>query len=234
MTSRRDLLMGVTCLAGAGAAYALTPRRHVSLFGARKLQSLVPEQVPGWSSRDVTDLIAPATEGSLSAKLYGEVVQRVYVQDATGLEVMMLLARGDEQSNELQLHRPEVCYPAFGFRIVESRPIEIPIAADVLLPARRLVAEAPARVEHIIYWTRLGEYLPVSGAEQRLDRLKTAMAGYIADGLLARFSILGSDADADMASLEGFIQRLIKAVPLPGRSAFVGTRLAQTMAFAKG
>jgi hypothetical protein len=43
----------------------------------------------------------------------------------------------------------------------------------------------------IVYWSCLGEFLPVDGTDQRLDRLRTAMACYIGDGLLAPFSALG-------------------------------------------
>ena len=65
----------------------------------------------------------PTASDSLAAKLYGETVGRIYTQASTGAEIMMLLAHGDTQSNDLQLHRPEVCYPAFGFAISNSTAI---------------------------------------------------------------------------------------------------------------
>jgi EpsI family protein len=233
MIARRDLLIAAACVAAPAVAYGLRPRRHVSLQGPAKLEQIVPRRFGDWTSRDVSDLIAPKTEGSLMAKLYGEAVGRVYVHAPTQAEVMMLLAHGDTQSNELQLHRPEVCYPAFGFAITHSVPIELPLASGVALPARRLVAVAPERQENIVYWARLGEALPVNGAQQRFDRLKSAMSGYVYDGLLARFSMLGSDSSAAFAVVESFIAHLVQAVPSNQRVGLIGTQRAGQLAAAK-
>jgi EpsI family protein len=144
--------------------------------------------------------------------------------------VMMLLAHGDTQTNELQLHRPEVCYPAFGFEIVRSTPTRVPLAGSAALPARQLVAVAAARRENIVYWTRLGEFLPTSEAEQRFDRVKTALHGLIADGLLARFSIIDGDSDAALVASSRFITGFLAAVRPDARPALVGTTLAAEMA----
>lgn len=230
MIGRRDLLIGGACALAAGAAFGLKPRHRVSLQGAAKLDQFVPRRFGAWSSRDVSDLIAPDTPDSLMAKLYGQTVGRIYAHAATGDEIMMLLAHGDTQSNDLQLHRPEVCYPAFGFAISNSSVIALPLASDVTLPARQLVATAPGRQENIVYWSRLGEYLPIDGAQQRWDRLSTSMHGYIADGLLARFSILGSDPSAAFATLVGFIEQLIQATPANQRISLVGTERAGKLA----
>jgi EpsI family protein len=230
MIARRDLAIGLACLVAAGAAYELTPRRRMTLLGDMKLAQIIPASAGGWSARDVGDLVAPNAEGSLVAKLYGEVVERVYQQASTGAEIMMLVAHGDTQSNELQLHRPEVCYPAFGFEISGNRIAQVPLRNGVTLPARQLVADAPEHRENIVYWTRLGEFLPVDGNEQRVDRLRTAMGGFIADGVLARFSMLGSDPDAAFRVVEGFIPLLLEAMPADRRSALIGTRRADAMA----
>ena len=223
MTSRRDLLLGGACAAAAAAAYELVPRRHVTLLHGETLASIVPRTLPGWTSRDVTDLVAPKIEGSLASRLYGETVGRVYQNAASGGEVMMLLAHGDTQSDDLQLHRPEVCYPAFGFAINDNHPIEIPFGSGVTLPSRSLVATAPERREVIVYWSRLGEYLPLDHKQQQIDRLKTAMAGVVADGLLARFSMVGLEPPAARALMLRFIPELVLAVTASKRAALVGS-----------
>jgi EpsI family protein len=233
MIARRDLLIGGACVAAAAAAYGLTPRQRISLLGSAKLEQIVPRQFGTWTSRDVSDLVAPETPDSLMARLYSETVGRVYNQVSTGAAVMMLLAHGDTQSNDLQLHRPEVCYPAFGFAISRSTPIGLSLAGGVAVPARRLVAVAPGRQENIVYWSRLGEYLPTDGAQQRIDRLKTAMAGRIYDGLLARFSVLGSDTDAAFAMVQNFIGELVLAVRGPQRVGLIGTSRASAMLAAR-
>ena len=233
MIARRDLLIGGACVAAGAAAYELTPRHRISLQGSAKLEQIVPRRFGAWTSRDVSDLVAPQTPDSLMAKLYSEAVGRVYLHASTGAEVMMLLAHGDTQSNDLQLHRPEVCYPAFGFAISKSMAIALPLAGGVTVPARRLVAVAPGRQENIVYWSRLGEYLPIDGTQQRLDRLKTAMAGRVYDGLLARFSMIGSDTDTAFASVEGFIGELVLAVRGVQRVSLIGTTRASAMLAAR-
>jgi EpsI family protein len=229
MIHRRDLLVGSVCLIAAGSAYALKPRRRVSLLGQEKLAEIVPRTFGAWSARDVDDLVAPATEGSLVAKLYGQTLQRVYRTTQPAREVMMLIAYGDTQSNDLMLHRPEVCYPAFGFTLSQNTPMELALPDNVAIPARSLVADAPGRRETIVYWSRLGEFLRTDGTQQRLDRLKTALDGYIADGLLARFSVLGVQPETSLATMRAFIPSLVMAVREDERAALIGTSRAQAI-----
>jgi EpsI family protein len=230
MIARRDFLTAAACVAAGGAAFALKPHRRVSLLGHAKLQNIVPASFGEWNSVDVGDLVAPKAEGGLAAKLYDEMVGRIYSQTPTGAQVMMLLAHGDTESDELQLHRPETCYPAFGFEISQSARGMLPLSGSVQLPVRRLVASAPGRQENILYWSRLGEYFPVDGIGQRLDRLRTSMGGYVADGLLARFSAMGSDPKEAFTLVDAFVPALLKAVHADARRALIGTHLAVGMA----
>jgi EpsI family protein len=226
---RRDLLLGAVCVAGSAAALALTPRRRVSLMRGQSLADITPAAFGAWTGRDVGDLVAPKVAGTLESRLYGESVQRIYSRDDGGSQIMVLLAHGDTQSNELQLHRPEVCYPAFGFQISSSQPDMLQLTPQATLPARRLVAVAPDRRENIVYWTRLGEYLPLSEGEQRLDRVRTALQGVIADGLLARISLVEDDAFGAFRVLGEFARALIGAIRPPDRQAFLGTSLARAL-----
>jgi EpsI family protein len=234
MASRRDVVLGATCLAGSGLAFALAPRRYVSLMPRARLEQITPEAFSTWTSRDVTDLVAPKVEGSLESRLYDQTLERIYTDAVSGAELMVLLAHGDTQSNELQLHRPEVCYPAFGFEVSSSRQQPLRLAADASLPVRSLLADAPGRRETIVYWTRLGEFLPTSENEQRLDRVKTALRGVVSDGLLARFSLVGDDAVGAVQTIEGFIVNFLRAVGPNHRAAFVGTSLADAIARSTG
>jgi EpsI family protein len=230
VTSRREFILGAACVLSAGAALALKPRRKVSLLPpGKKLSEILPQKFGHWASRDVSDLYAPETPDSLLARLYGETVGRIYSHQETGVAIMMLMAHGDSQSNELQLHRPEVCYPAFGFALVESQPVELAIAKGVGLPGRRLIAQSSQQEEAVIYWTRLGEFFPTGVTEQRLERLDTAMHRYIPDGLLARFSIAGPDTASAFGVLRQFISDLVMQVAEGQRAVLIGTSRAQML-----
>jgi len=231
--ARRDLLIGGACLAAAGAAYGLTPRRHVSLLAGRRLQDIMPASFADWTSTDVTDLVAPKEEGSLASRVYGQTVERIYRQAPSQNEIMMLTAWGNTQTSELQLHRPEICYPAFGFELSGNQPVQLPLPGGVTLPARRLTADAPERRENIIYWTRLGEFFPVEGHEQRYDRLRTAMAGYVADGVLARLSMLSADPSPAFAAMIAFVPALVAAMATNARPVLIGTSRARAVTAAR-
>lgn len=227
MSTRRNVLIGGACVAAAGTAAFLRPRERLTLLRGGSLAAVVPEAFSGWTSYSVDNLVAP-DEGSLAAALYSESVGRVYEEAATGAYVMMLLAYGDTQSDRLQLHRPEVCYPAFGFDIVEDRSANLPLPGGAQLPARTLLARAPERDESILYWSRLGEHLPQTGQEQRRARFQTSLDGFVADGLLARFSIVATP-DVAFPTLKRFVTGLLTAVAPADRAALVGSAVSNRM-----
>ena len=230
MTTRRDILIGGACAASAALGLALKPRRQVRLLAHdQTMAEIVPRSFGTWSSQDVTDLVAPKIEGSLASKLYSETVGRVYENAADHSQVMMLLAYGDTQSDDLQLHRPEICYPAFGFAISHNEVTPVSISHAAAVPARSLLAEAPDRREAIVYWSRLGEYLPLDRKAQQLARVRTAMRGEIADGVLARFSMVTQDPNPSFVRLSEFASGLVMAVHPRARPALVGTRIANLL-----
>ena len=55
------------------------------------------------------------------------------------------------------------------------------------------------------------------------------MEGYVPDGALVRFSMVGDDADAAFQTMERFIPELLTAIEAPRRRALIGTQLAKTM-----
>lgn len=230
MTSRRALVFGAASLGAAGLAYRLHPRRTLNLLGERKMADVIPSTFGNWVASADNALVKPQTEGTLAAKLYNELVGRLYTNQETGEQVMMLVAYGSTQSDLLQLHRPEACYPAVGFRLALSRPTEILLKRNVAITGRRVVAELAERQETIIYWTRLGEYLPVSPGDQRKARLLSAMQGYVPDGGLFRFSMADRAPAEAFASLDRFIAEMVMHVSRSDRSALVGERLAGALA----
>lgn len=228
MIGRREALIGLGCVAAAGGAAAMTPRRHGSLLGGAPLDAIVPKAFAGWSELPAEGILTPPGDDSLAAKLYNQTVARAYA-DADGNRVALLIAYGNTQSDQLQLHRPEVCYPAFGYNVsgLERTMLALPHAEA--LPAKRLRAETAERGESLTYWTRIGEEFPTDAREQRVVKWRAAWAGLIPDGVLVRLSnaLEGEDAFALNAR---FAAALAAALDPRHAAALIGTRRAQEIA----
>lgn len=229
MPSRRDFLIGGACASCAVAGYALTPRRETSLLGNVNIEKAVPDSLPGWSSSATGGIITPPSKGSLADRLYSQTVQRVY-ENPAGAVVMLLIAYGSTQSDDLQLHRPESCYPAVGFQISDIAPRELALASQAQLPIRELSARLDQRSERILYWARLGEYLPNSNVKQREARIRNALAGLVTDGVLVRFSTLAGDVGSGDAVNEAFVREFVANIGTDLRRVLLGSDLSRRLA----
>lgn len=224
---RRDLLFAGLAVGALGAAEALRPRRKLVLLKSGTVADAIPETFGPWEAH-ASDLVSPEQAGRLAKTLYSEIVSRTYVHTETGDAVMLLAAYGDTQSDLLQLHRPESCYPAVGFTLQSARSVSLPVG-DAQLPAREVVATIEDRVENIVYWTRMGEELPRTGGEQRNARLSNAVRGYVPDGILVRASAIGESRES-FEVLHRFVPELLRAVAEPHQPALIGTALARQVA----
>lgn len=224
---RRDMILAGLGVAALGTSETLRPRKRLVLLKNGTIAEAIPPQFGNWISNNA-DLVSPEQAGRLAKTLYSETVGRAYDNTADGSTVLILAAYGDTQSDLLQLHRPESCYPAVGFSVAMTEPTKVNIGGGQL-PGRRVVATIEDRVENIIYWTRLGERLPQSGGEQRDARLANSIDGFVADGILVRCAVVG-ESERSFATLERFIPEMLRAVRTDLRPALIGTQLAQRVA----
>jgi EpsI family protein len=228
MIDRRDVLAGVGCAVALGGAELLRPRRRLVLMPeGGKLKTLVPDRFGDWSPGADGDIVLPLTEGSLASRLYNDQLARTYHNLRGGQpDVMVLAAYGAAQSDLLQLHRPEICYPAIGFGITYRRFVDIAAGAGRSVPAVSLTAQKGDRVEDIVYWTRLGDDLPRTSSEQRRDRFMAALHGYVGDGVLFRASATRMDDKPAFDELVGFLENMIASLRPAARLALLGRHLA--------
>jgi EpsI family protein len=229
MVTRRDVLMGGGMLVAAGTAAALTPRDRLNLLHPQKLDDIVPKHIGSWVDTPTNGVVLPKEKGSLSDQLYSQTLSRLYTSP-DHIPVMVVIAYGDLQSDLLQLHRPEVCYAAVGFQISSSARTDIDLGPGILLPARELTATSESRIEPILYWTRIGDYLPTSGPEQRIAKLRLAMNGLVADGVLVRLSTVGEPTPEAVEGLHKFARAMVESIAPKSRPALVGRPLAAKMA----
>jgi EpsI family protein len=216
---RRDLLAGLACAGALGLAEWLRPRTpEVLMPEGGKLTQLVPERLGPWVAGREGDIVVPRTEGSLASRLYGDQLARIYYRaDELTVPIMLSIAYGFRQSDALQLHRPEACYPAIGFTVGPPRPMMLPLAGSQV-PTVALTATMGDRVEDLIYWTRMGRRFPRSEAEQREMRFANAVDGLVPDGALVRASAIRTKPNVPVfAQVESFMQAMAGALGPAGR-----------------
>lgn len=204
--SRRHLLVGGAMLAVAGAAYARMPKRRFQNIPDAKFEAMFPKTFGKWRTLPASELIMPP-EGDLSAKLYQHIITRTYVNDANEA-VMLLIAYNAEQVNNVQVHRPEICYAASGFDIADTKPYEVKIGQGKAIPARLVRAERVTRTENIVYWTRIGDKFPQTWTDQRIAMTLANLEGFYADGLLVRASVVDNDEAKSVAQVSAFLGEL--------------------------
>ncbi len=223
MIDRRDVLIGGLCIASLAGAEALRPRRKIDLVGDSRLSTIIPEQFGRWRPDPSMGVVTPPTEGSLADRLYREILSRAYMDRPDQPSIMLLVTHGAEQSDALQLHRPETCYPAVGFTVISRALKTVALGANASLPVVHLTAQLADRVEDIVYWTRIGEDFPQTAGEQRNNRLMSSLRGYVGDGILARASAIRSDGKPQHGRVEQFIRDMIVNIDPSRRRALIGT-----------
>lgn len=231
MPDRREFLVGGLGAGAFGLSEYLRPRESIRLFSGVTLEQAVPRTFGRWREHPGGSVVVPVTPDSLADRLYSATLTRIfYPIDRSGPPVMLLIAYGGEQSDLLQLHRPESCYPAVGLGISQRQLGDVTLAGGGRVPSVFLTATGPEHLEDIVYWTRLGESLPRTAAEQRSDRLRAAMRGTVGDGMLVRASTGRYDGAPAWPYLTRFLSELMSSVPEKAQVGFVGTQLARSIA----
>ncbi|EIJ47181.1 exopolysaccharide methanolan synthase [Herbaspirillum sp. GW103] len=164
-----------------------------------KFSSIVPTQFGQW--REVPSPFLQVNvglddgTGRNADQPYDDVLGRTYV-NRQGEMVMLALAYAAEQSQDVKIHLPEVCYVAQGFTLTDGRPMTMQTRADgPQIVGSRFVASNKGRQEAVSYWVRIGDGFPSGGLAARWKIFKDGMSGRVSDGILVRASSLLQDPD---------------------------------------
>jgi EpsI family protein len=215
---RRKLLLGLLFCSAAGLAAWRQPNKHIDYLGNSKLENIIPKTIGPWTFVTASGLVVPPND-QLSRTLYSQLLTRVY-SDGRNPPIMLLIAQSGWQSGILQVHRPETCYPASGYLISPVTPHWLRAGA-ANVAANTLTAVSDGLAEQIIYWTRVGDKVPLSWRDQRIAVAEQNLRGVIPDAVLVRVSTVNSDATAARATLDAFIQAMLGAVPAAKRNVLV-------------
>lgn len=217
---RRAFLVGGAMVAAAGAAAARLPQPDKPPIKEDAFKAMVPDTVGEWRFQQTSGLVLPP-EDALSARLYDDLVTRTYANPA-GQVMMLLIAYKNYQNGVLQIHRPEICYPAGGYQLSPTAPTEIAVGPGRMMPANSFSAMGGERDEQVLYWTRIGDLFPVRWREQRLAVLRANLAQINPDGMLARVSMANRDMAASLPLMTEFISQIRLASPPAMRRILFG------------
>lgn len=220
--SLKHLLVGLFMFAAAGMALALKPTAMVSEQGPKiDLETLIPKQFGEWRiDETIAPLIANPEQEALINRIYDQTLSRTYV-NARGERIMLSIAYGGDQSDAMQVHKPEACYPAQGFQILKNAS-DVFSTGDANIPVRRLVATLGPRIEPITYWTTIGDTVAVNGIKWKLQQLKFGLTGKIPDGLLFRVSSIQADDGAAYVAQDDFTRALLRELSPEARKRIIG------------
>jgi EpsI family protein len=187
----RYLAASVVMLSAALQAVALAPTRYAVQKSEIDLEALIPRKFGDW--REVESALIPMDltprdgEAATMDQPYDQTLQRTYVR-SDGQRVMLALAYGRVQRQEVKIHRPELCYVAQGFEVGRKETVALSFGEDLAIDAVRLIARRPHRLEPVTYWVRIGSTIPQNAWQSRWEILRSGLQGYIPDGMLVRVS----------------------------------------------
>lgn len=218
------ILAGLMVFASVGGI-AARPAAKSSDGGAPRylLEEIVPQQFGEWRElpQRSAQVVNPQTKELLD-KLYSQILSRTYV-NASGYQVMLSIAYGDDQRGGLAAHKPEVCYPAQGFKLVSN--VEGAVTTRFGdIEARRLNTRLGPRHEPVTYWFTVGDTAVKNKLEMRMVEIKLGLTGQIPDGLLFRVSSIDPDVSRAFVQQDKFVADLLDAVTPIDRQRLSGLR----------
>jgi EpsI family protein len=222
--TRRAAIASVLMAATAIGGQAMVPTRRMSqMRGPFLLADLVPSTFGAWhvDDRSAAGIINPQTEAMLN-RLYSQLLDRVYV-DAAGNRIMISIAYGDDQADDsVQLHYPEVCYPAQGFQLKGNHKEIIELEQGSVRVRRLETQFGDSRYEPVTYWTIIGDQQSLGGWDRKIAEIRHGLRGEVVDGLLFRVSSIDRDTANGFRNQDAFIRALVGAMSPSARHQLVG------------
>jgi EpsI family protein len=175
------------------------------------LESMIPAHFADWQQDLHSNIsVANPQQTELLNQLYGQLLSRTYINNS-GYRIMLSIAYGGNQSDAMQVHRPEVCYQSQGFALW-STTSDVMATSVGTVPVTKLVASLGQRYEPVTYWTTVGETAVKTGIHKKLIEMEYRLTGTIPDGLLFRVSSIDGDSMSAFELQAQFIDQLLQSV----------------------
>lgn len=192
----RNFILLTLMLAASGLALALRPTHKIAEQGpAVDLEVMIPRTFGEWREEQYKSVqIVDPQQQEMIDQIYTQTLSRTYV-NTNGYRIMLSMAYGDDQRDGMQMHYPEVCYPAQGFTL-QGKQAGTLATASGSIPVTRILASLGQRNEPVTYWTTIGDRVFQGGFQKKLAEMSYGLNGKIPDGMLIRVSSI----DAEVAN----------------------------------
>lgn len=218
-----SIILGILMVSSGALTMALTPTIKIADQQEKlDLEIMIPPKFGDWQiDKSIIPLQVDAETQAKLDKIYNQTIARTYV-NSLGERIMLSVAYGGDQSDNLAVHKPEVCYYVQGFGIMKTFADEL-LTQYGKLPIKRLLAIKGNRTEPITYWVTVGNKAVLPGLDQKLQQLRYGLTGNVPDGMLVRVSSIDPDEDRAYRLQTIFIQNLLSAVDVKERVRLIGT-----------
>lgn len=218
-------ILGLGMVSAAGLAHVVTPT--VKLADGRPpivLDKEIPTHFGEWQEdpNQMAAVVNPTAAAEIK-RIYAQTLSRTYVNHS-GERIMLSIAYGTDQSDNLSIHFPEGCYVGQGFAIGATDHVQLKTNFGAV-PVSRLVATLNSRNEPITYWVVVGERAVDSSWGMKKVKLSYAMKGLIPDATLMRVSTITPNVEDAYALQTAFVNELLAAMPRATREHFAGLAL---------
>lgn len=227
MSWARSIFIAIVLLLIGAAGVVLRPSIN-SAIPSPNLEASVPERFGDWKTLPNPLIQASlSTDGATSTdQPYDEIVSRTYV-NSQGEVVMLALAYGKNQRQEIKIHRPELCYPAQGFKVTNIAPMAfngiVSMDSGEPIIGKRMTANGKGMDEVVSYWIRIGDTYSASPWRIRWQIMKEGLQGRMTDGVLVRLSQRrqpGTDHATSHVLMERFVVEMLEAMD-PAKRAYL-------------
>ena len=218
----RNFVLLVLMLAASAGAVVLRPTHKLAEHRPQlNLSEIVPRSFGDWREEDhpSAQIVDPQQQEKIN-RIYSETVVRTYV-NGDGYRIMLSIAYGTNQEDEMQVHKPEICYPAQGFVLQDRRTGRLALS-NGSLPVTRILTTQGQRGEPVTYWITVGDQVVGSDLQKKRAEIRHALRREIPDGMLVRFSSIDTDSERAYAIQREFAAQMTGAISPESQPRFIG------------
>lgn len=194
-TNKHAVAVGLILLFSPVFAVWMSPSIILVTY-PQTLDQIIPVQFGDWvETQSSVAQVGLTTNAEMGDDYpYDQVLTRTY-KNSQQQTVMLTIAWGQKQKQEVKIHRPELCYFAQGFEIsaLKDKDFKMVSLSGKAVIGKEMLAKNPRYTEAVSYWIRIGDTYSENAWQTRWYIFKRGLTGEIPDGVLVRASSIISE-----------------------------------------